>query len=275
MRTVHFELLRPGEIVAERDRCPLVYLPLGPLEWHSLHLPVGTDPLNAAHVAEQLAGRIGGVVLPTFYWGTERERSARENRNLGFEEDDYVVGMDFPNHLIKSLYCRQESLALLIREAFNGLIQLKYKLIVIVNGHGALNHVETLQRLCKEFTGESPARCLLANAWITEPFAGFEMSHAEVIETSEMMALHGDCVDMTQLPPTSEPLRNIDYGIVDGPTWQDHPTPDHTVRPEADPRLHASAEIGRGFLRQTVDQLERTVQAALSSLGLSPPAASR
>ena len=122
MRTVHFESLRPGEIVAERDRCPVVYLPLGPLEWHSLHLPVGTDPLNAAHVAQQLAGRIGGVVLPTFYWGTERERSARENRNLGFEEDDYIVGMDFPNHLIKSLYCREESLALLIREAFNGLI---------------------------------------------------------------------------------------------------------------------------------------------------------
>ena len=30
MRTVHYELLRPAEIVAERDRCPVVYVPIGP-----------------------------------------------------------------------------------------------------------------------------------------------------------------------------------------------------------------------------------------------------
>lgn len=265
MRTVHFELLRPGEIVAERDRCPLVYLPLGPLEWHSLHLPLGVDPLNAAYVAEQLAGRTGGVVLPTFYWGTERERSDREKRNLGLNENDYIIGMDFPSHVIKSLYCREESLALILRDTFHSLIQLKYKLIVIVNGHGALNHTATLQRLCNEFNGESTAHCLLANAWSSEPYDELEMSHADVIETSEMMALHPDGVDMTQLPPTSEPLANTKFGIVDSPTWKDQPTPDHTVRPESDPRLHASAEIGHGFLQRTVDELEPIIRTALDN----------
>lgn len=34
MRTVQLELLRPGEIMAERERCSIVYLPVGPLEWH-------------------------------------------------------------------------------------------------------------------------------------------------------------------------------------------------------------------------------------------------
>ena len=33
MRTVQLELLRPGEILAERERCSIVYLPVGPLEW--------------------------------------------------------------------------------------------------------------------------------------------------------------------------------------------------------------------------------------------------
>ena len=32
------------------------------------------------------------------------------------------LGMNFPNHLIKSLYCRQESLALLVRESLSALI---------------------------------------------------------------------------------------------------------------------------------------------------------
>ena len=39
-RTVQLERMRPGEILAERARCPIVYLPLGPLEWHG----PGTDP---------------------------------------------------------------------------------------------------------------------------------------------------------------------------------------------------------------------------------------
>ena len=30
MRTVQLELLRPGEILAERERCSIVYLPVGP-----------------------------------------------------------------------------------------------------------------------------------------------------------------------------------------------------------------------------------------------------
>ena len=47
MRTVQLELLRPGEILAERERCSIVYLPVGPLEWHGPAMPYGTDALLA------------------------------------------------------------------------------------------------------------------------------------------------------------------------------------------------------------------------------------
>lgn len=115
-----------------------------------------------------------------------------------------------------------------------------------------------------EYSGESAAQCLLASAYSSEPYSGFDMSHAEVIETSEMMVLHPDCVDMTQLPPVSEPLGNTEFGIVDAPSWKGRPTPDHMVRPECDPRLHASAEIGRGFLQQTVNELEPVIRTAFA-----------
>ena len=156
MRTVRFELLRPQEIVSERERCPVAYVPVGPLEWHSLHMPVGTDALNAGAVAQRVAERVGGVVLPTLYWGTERERPPGVARDLGFEREDYVVGMDFPNHALKSMYCPEEVLALLVRERLQELIALEYRLIVVVNGHGAVNHMSTLQRLSVEFTACSP-----------------------------------------------------------------------------------------------------------------------
>ena len=55
MREVRLQWLRPDEVVAERERVPIVYLPIGPLEWHGPHLPLGTDPLQAEHIALDLA----------------------------------------------------------------------------------------------------------------------------------------------------------------------------------------------------------------------------
>ena len=55
MRTVQFEYLRPEEIVEEQERCSIVYLPVGPLEWHGPAMPYGTDPLAAAEVARRAA----------------------------------------------------------------------------------------------------------------------------------------------------------------------------------------------------------------------------
>ena len=269
MRTVRYELLRPQEIVAERERCPVVYLPLGPLEWHSLHMPVGTDALNAGAVARGVAERAGGVVLPTFFWGTERERPAAMLPALGFDSSDYVVGMDFPANLIKSVYCREEYFALMVRELLGLLVEQGYELIVIVNGHGGENHVRALERLSKEFTASSPARVLLTVACPTGgPFESW-IGHADAVETSLMMALYPESVDVSALPALPEPLRNRDWAIVDSDTFSGNPTPEHTLRPGADPRLHASAERGRQVYEETVTEIEGIVRTALEELGHS------
>jgi creatinine amidohydrolase len=68
-REIRFQYLRPSQVVAERARCPLVFLPVGPLEWHGPHLPLGTDPLNSEEVSLRLAREVGGVVLPPSIWG--------------------------------------------------------------------------------------------------------------------------------------------------------------------------------------------------------------
>jgi creatinine amidohydrolase len=55
MRTVRFECLRPHEILEEKERFSVAYLPIGPLEWHGPHLPIGTYPLNAEATARLVA----------------------------------------------------------------------------------------------------------------------------------------------------------------------------------------------------------------------------
>jgi creatinine amidohydrolase len=254
--------MRPKEIVSERERCPIAYIPLGPLEWHSVHLPFGTDGLNANTLALLIAERVGGVVLPPFYWGTERERSPEQVQALGFNVKDYVVGMDFPKNLLKSLYCREEFLALLVRELLGLVIDLQYELVVLVNGHGASNQIQTLERLCAEFTACSPATVLLVTAAPADEDTE-SIGHADALETSLMLAAYPDCVDLDELPPAPRPLRSQDWGIVDAETFDGVPNRGHTLRTHADPRLHASVERGQQAYLTMVDALERRIREML------------
>ena len=62
-RCPSIEELRPGEIAAKvRNSSSIAFVRVGPLhEWHSWHLPLGTDGLVAERLAEALAHRLDGV----------------------------------------------------------------------------------------------------------------------------------------------------------------------------------------------------------------------
>ena len=69
MRTVQLELLRPGEILAERERCSIVYLPVGPL-------PRGTAPPAQKAAPDQF----GPGLL--YFCGRGTQRSSGWRRTL-------------------------------------------------------------------------------------------------------------------------------------------------------------------------------------------------
>ena len=52
-----------------RSEHPPVLLPVGALEQHGPHLPLGTDGLLASAVAADTAARVGGLVAPTLSYG--------------------------------------------------------------------------------------------------------------------------------------------------------------------------------------------------------------
>jgi creatinine amidohydrolase len=268
MRTVRFELLRPAEIIAERERFPVVFQPVGPLEWHGPHLPYGVDALHAETVAHRTAEAMGGVVMPTLYWGAERERTPESLKALGFNGDEWIVGMDFPANSMTSLYTMEDVFALVIRAQLDLLVAQGYKLIVIVNGHGAPNHMAALVRLAKEYTALTSAKVLFTIAFDPRPDGTYSIGHADALETSLTMAIHPETVDLNSLPPLPAPLKNIDWGIVDGETFAGDPTPDYTLRPEADPRRNSSPEQGEAALKGDVARLRGQVEAALKSLGI-------
>jgi len=83
----------------------------------------GTDPLIAHEVSLRIARDIGGVVLPPFYWGTEIERDANILKILVFQGNEWVVGMDFPNNNMKSLYAPEDFIALGTRIILEKLVE--------------------------------------------------------------------------------------------------------------------------------------------------------
>jgi creatinine amidohydrolase len=64
------QLLRPHEIASRLDERSVVFLPLGTLEFHARHLPIGLDALNAEEICLRAAAEQGGLVYPTLYYGT-------------------------------------------------------------------------------------------------------------------------------------------------------------------------------------------------------------
>lgn len=257
MNEVRMQWLRPSEILAKQAEKSIVYLPIGPLEWHGPHLPLGTDALEAERVSIALAQQIGGVVYPTLFWGTERERSPELVQCIGFRGDEWIVGMDFPANSMRSYYTPEEQFACTVRWTLEGLIAHGYRLIIVANGHGATDQHYHLQRLVAELNAGGPARLLYLYVWsgaIKEESPG----HACITETSAMLSLKADRVDLNGLLARPGPLRNVEWAIIDDPTFYLKPTPDHTVRPEADPRW-ASAELGEQYFIATVERFAKIV----------------
>lgn len=262
MRTRQMQYLRPDEIRAELAQTPAAYLPLGLLEWHGPHLPYGVDALNAEAVALAAAEIAGGLVLPPVYFGTERERDPQTLDNLGFDREAYVVGMDFPANSLPSMYAAEELFALVVREHVRLAARMGFKVVMAISGHGATNQIATLRRLAAEFNAAGQLRMLVDIPFTVSRAGIVEVGHASRIETAIMLHLAPESVRLDALPPLPQPLRNVDYAIVDYLTFAGQPTPERTLHDEDDPR-RAAAGDGRRTIEQAAAHIARRVQAAL------------
>ena len=265
MRTVQLEYLRPGEIQAERNRRSIVYLPVAPLEWHGPAMPYGTDPLIAQELSRAAAKRTGGVVMPTVFFGTERERPSYILEAKGFENPHklYIKGMDVPKNCMKSYYAREDIFALTVREYLRLLVEQEYKLIVLVNGHGATGQRSTLDRLAKEFSGETASHVLYHMIDICTEDFNPDFGHGTLIETSLIRHLYDEHVCLSDLPDRDVKLKYTDWGIADDCVFEGKKSPDDCVI--HDPR-DATPELGAKCFQNAVDNLCRAVKETYENL---------
>jgi creatinine amidohydrolase len=209
MTRVCYADMLPNEAIAARERLPLAYLPIGPLEWHGPHAALGLDPITARELAILAAERGGGVVMPTVWWGEPREimlvdvnadtrdeviramRLPPENFHKGFLGGKTVEAQGrFYNELL--LHC------------YHQIASLGFRAIFVVVGHLPLTHF--VHYTAQIFMRESPARVYgVVPATLIQHLArdlgGRVGDHAGRWETSVLMALRPELVALQRLDP--------------------------------------------------------------------------
>jgi creatinine amidohydrolase len=259
---IRYELMRPQEILAAQDKASVIYVPVGPMEWHGPHLPIGTDMLHAYEIALNTAQITGGVVHPSIPLGTETYLTREELQFRGFTGDERVIGMDFPGLSLPSLYNEESAFGVIMHDIIRLLKRQGYKLIVILNGHEATNQISTLNRIAIEET--EPGKVTVIFAFPAKYLGPWE-GHAGLDETSLMMVYYPESVAVDLLPELPTPLSIKKFGILDLPTCFGDPTPEFTIRTNQDPR-YASADVGNKHMTKEVQELAIEVKTILDNL---------
>ncbi len=262
--------LFPAEIAAAREKNGLVILPIAPIEWHGPHMVMGCDNLLAHAFARTLARLLECPYFPPLFVGTERERDPDMLESIGFGRDAHIEGMDFPKVTVASGYYREEVFALVVRDTLTILFdRMKFRRVLIVNGHGATNQSGVLTRLCNEFNaaGRGGKRIMWVYPGFTHPLMGGSIGHAGAEECSMLEASWPGSVDLSRLPVSGR-LKNVDFAIVDGETFDGKPTEDHTVRDMQDPRLHTDPAWGGKLMEEAAMDVAAEVRKMLLKPGV-------
>jgi creatinine amidohydrolase len=213
---VRYHMLRPEQIVRRRKECAIAYLPIGTIEWHGVHNPLGADTLQAEGLANACAEK-GGLAFPPLYYGESRVEALMEANAA--DRDKIAAKMELsPDNFApgKMPFSATEQALNYHKLLFHILAQLEslgFEVGVLVCGHYPLiDHARAAvlqfnQRELSKRTGML-AWCFVDYLLVKDryPQSG---DHAARWETSHVMALHPQTVDLSLLPPKGEPLVGV------------------------------------------------------------------
>jgi len=243
--------LTPQEFRDRIAAAPIAYLPLGTLEWHGEHLPLGSDGLQAQGFFEALAREAGGIVLPMLFVGPDRHRTDGERELYGM---DICTTRDerkkYPDQQLpgSAYWVGQETFGLILEAILKQLQRAGFR-IVVAHGHGPSTSFfrDRAQQWRSQF-GLSTFCC-----WGSEydkRGLGIQTDHAAANETSLVLALRPDLAQMDRLSPDPD-----DWPLAIG---------------GQDPRTDASAAVGAKAVALQTRRMSGLLREALAELGANP-----
>ena len=239
--SVLYAELAPQEFLERVAACPVAYLPLGTLEYHGPHLPLGTDIMQGDCLFRLAAEQFGGIVMPGLFVGPDRH--TQEDGVDYYGMDIYIDVARSPAYyplqqLPGSAYWVSDELyAQLIRAILSQLARAGFKVIVGV-GHGPST---------SGFMAEADWAKEALGLTLLTPYLKCDLryihDHAGKSETSNIMHFYPELVHMDRLPKDlNDPGMGGD-----------------------DPRTSASAEYAAGRVPPVLEHLGRIIRDALEN----------
>ena len=187
------EEMNPDEFAQALEESPVAYVPMGTLEFHGYHLPIGNDALKAHAVCLRAAEQTGGVVLPPQFWG------------MGGGHKAWMTSIIVEAETVRS------GLEVTLRR----LVEMGFRAIVVVTGHYPGEQVELVKAVAKTIGAEAGGRCQM---WALPEYEAYmgegpaRSDHAAIWETSILMELRPELVNLAALDDHSDdPLAGV-YG---------------------------------------------------------------
>jgi creatinine amidohydrolase len=217
---VQMQFMRPAQLEKALRDYPVVYVPFGLIEWHGRHLPLGNDALKAHAILVKAAEQGGGVVYPPVYF------------HDGFPRQFLVP-------VLTELFERQKKTG--------------FRVILGVSGHNVQGQIDMINKALASVVADGTATGV--GLWEITLSQGAESNtdHAAKWETSNLMFLYPDLVDMSALG--------------NGPLALNMRPPDGIGG--LDPRRHASAEVGRRNVELAAQAIARKARELLAALPAS------
>lgn len=238
---VRAELMRPGQIRDSLARKSVAYIPIGAIEFHQEHLPIGLDTLNAHGLTCMTASRTGGIVLPPLYVGT----------GGGHRSYPWTIMME-----------SSEEIRAILENTLKRLEDFEIKLGVIFSGHFAPEQLELVALVAKTWNLTGNKMKVISLAINMELDDSLAPDHAGIFETTVLSYFHPECIDISALPDVQDfPIEDADenpYGL------QRH-DPDHVLWGifGPDPRNY-DPDIAEALVNKLSDALELEVSKALN-----------
>ena len=244
LRSVQAEFLLPHEVDTALAGRSVVYLPLGSIEFHAAHLPIGLDGLTAHGVCTRSAAAGGGIVLPTLYYGVGGGHTA------------------YPWTIMAS---SPATITELIEQAFRRLQDFGVQLAVLFTGHFADEQLAMITGIANGWNASGNKLQALALS-INGSDAAVAPDHAGIFETSALYAMWPDRVELDRLPALAEAPSVDPGGDVMGSQRHDPTHPLHGVF-GPDPRSFEPARAQNlvdELVNWTVAQVDRASNSSIN-----------
>lgn len=211
---MRYALMRPPQIRAAIEANLPIVLPLGVLEYHGEHLPVGMDTLAVECILERLEAESDLVLLPPFYYGAasftvaapEGSGSVQVDgmRLARFAEDLFLsfLRIGFRNiHAVIHHQTENFQQGMPTDLAFRlGGRQAVFRHLEATRGEGWWGKSDSADYYAGHAQGDNPFNWVQVHPLMdAEVMAAFHFDHAGLGETSLMRALCPDSVDMAAL----------------------------------------------------------------------------